>query len=122
MAPLTDSLIANGNEAKSHQGQTFLKNEECTPRKYPHDGGTARCCMGASSLYDRTSHPCGRGISPACANAGQHRWMRARSLMLNIGEALPFAAHRLFPRGHSSVEGLRDGRRDHREDALRLGQ
>jgi hypothetical protein len=31
MAPLTDSLIANGNEAESHRGQNFLKNEECTP-------------------------------------------------------------------------------------------
>jgi predicted KAP-like P-loop ATPase len=30
LAPLSDSLLATANEAKNHQGQNFLKNEECT--------------------------------------------------------------------------------------------
>jgi hypothetical protein len=42
--------------------------------------------------------------------------------MLNLRDAWPFAARHLFPRGNSSVEGFRDRRRNHREDALWLGQ
>ena len=40
MAPLTESSTAPGNESKSHQRESLLKNEECTlPRM---DGCTVR--------------------------------------------------------------------------------